>query len=346
MTEYELRLQNEEVSKIICCDNAFAKIERASMIFTDSNVLMLYGTQIRTAFPYAPIFAMTAGEENKTSETLFSLLKAMSDAHLHRGDCLVNIGGGVVGDVGGLAAALYMRGIECVNVPTTLLAQVDASVGGKTAVDFEGVKNLVGVVKQPSAVIVDTNFLKTLPEREIKCGLGEIVKHAALSKELFDLLIRNKNKLHDLDFISELVPKNIAFKLKIVQRDPHENDLRKCLNLGHTTGHAFEMCDKKLSHGEYVLVGILFEAELAKSRTTYNRDYIAQLKDLAMCALGDMPALPHASRAVKLARMDKKNDSDGCVVVTAPVRKGEYTLLKIPFVEYEWELTRIQGELC
>lgn len=346
MTTFEICIQNEEVSKIICCDDAFKEIKRASMIFTDSNVMMLYGTKIREKFASVPFFVMTAGEENKTCETLFALLKAMSDARLHRGDCLVCIGGGVVGDVGGLAAALYMRGIECVTVPTTLLAQVDASVGGKTAVDFEGVKNLIGIIKQPSTVIVDTNFLKTLPEREIKCGLGEIVKHAALSKELFDLLNKNRNKLHDLDFLSELVPKNIAFKAKIVQSDPHEKNLRKCLNLGHTTAHAFEMCDKKLSHGEYVLVGILFEAELAKSRATYGRDYIAQLKELALCALGDMPRLPHASRAVKLARMDKKNASDGCVVVTAPVRKGEYTLLKIPFVEYEWELTRIQGELC
>ncbi|MDE7157942.1 MAG: 3-dehydroquinate synthase, partial [Clostridiales bacterium] len=253
---------------------------------------------------------------------------------------------GVVGDVGGLAAALYMRGIECVNVPTTLLAQVDASVGGKTAVDFEGVKNLIGVFKQPSTVIVDTNFLTTLTTREIKCGLGEIVKHAALSKELFDLLTKNKNRLHDLDFLAEIVPKNIAFKAKIVQHDPHEKNLRKCLNLGHTTAHAFELCDKKLSHGEYVLVGLLFEAELAKSRLTHNREYMEQLKELIMCALGDMPKLPPASKAVKLARMDKKNKHDNCVVVTAPVRKGEYTLLKIPFIEYEWELTRIQGELC
>ncbi|MCI9504051.1 MAG: 3-dehydroquinate synthase [Clostridia bacterium] len=346
MNSIEINLNREENTQIIFCEDALAEVGHASMVFTDENLNRLYGEKIRAAFAGAPVYAMPAGEVHKTAETLFSLLSAMAEARLLRGDRLVCFGGGVVCDLGGLAAALYMRGIECVCVPTTLLAQVDAAVGGKTAVDFAGVKNLIGVIRQPARVVIDVGFLNTLPDREIRCGLGEMVKHAALNKELFDIFIKNKDKLHDLAFLSGLVPKNVAFKAGIVRRDAQEQGLRKCLNLGHTTAHAFELCGGELSHGEYVLVGLLFEAELATSRATYSRDYIAQLKELALCALGGMPPLPAAGTAVKLARMDKKNHADGCVVVTAPVRKGEYTLLKIPFVEYEWELARIQGELC
>jgi 3-dehydroquinate synthase len=230
-------------------------------------------------------------------------------------------------------------------VPTTLLAQVDSSVGGKTAVDFDGVKNLVGVFRQPVKVLVDGKFLRTLPPREIRCGLGEIVKHGALCGDLFDLLWEHRENLFDLQFLTQVVPQNIAFKADVVKKDPKESGLRKCLNLGHTTAHAFELSDGVLSHGEYVLIGLIFEAELSKRHCTCDEVFLEQLKQLALCALGGMPPLPPAGKAAQLAKLDKKNTTVGNVVATVPTKKGEYALLELPYEEYARELEEIQKKL-
>ncbi len=335
-------------SRILCGCNAFEEIAKTSgrcMVFTDTNVRALYGDKIAACLPDAPVFAMQAGEEHKNESTLFALLSAMAAAQLHRGDTLVCLGGGVAGDVGGLASALYMRGIGCVQVPTTLLSQVDSSVGGKTAIDFHGVKNLVGVFKQPERVLVDGAFLKTLPAREIRCGLGEIVKHAALDGALFDTLLANRNSLFDCDFLTAVVPDNIAIKADVVQKDPKERGLRKCLNLGHTTAHAFELCDGKLSHGEYVLAGILFEAELAKAHIACDKAYLGELQDLARFALGGMPAMISAREAASYAKLDKKNTQAAKIALTVPAERGKFALLELPYEVYCGELIRIQEEL-
>lgn len=334
-----------EESRIICRKNALSAAPRPDFIFTDSNVYALYKRALARHFAGVPVHVMPAGEEHKTMHTLCELLSAMAQAGLTRRARLACIGGGVVGDIGGLAAALYMRGIDCVQIPTTLLSQVDSSVGGKTAVDFSGVKNLVGAFKQPSTVLVDGAFLKTLPPREIRCGLGEIVKHAALSAPLFDRLWENRDKLFDLAFLSDIVPLNIAFKADVVQKDPREQGLRKCLNLGHTTGHAFELAHGALSHGEYVLIGILYEARFALRHLDCDGEYLAALQTLARAALGELPALPDAAVAAERAKLDKKNVARGEVVMTVPVRKGEYALLALPDEVYARELMLIGGEL-
>ena len=319
---------------------------REAFVFTDENVLRLWGKHIRKNLPQVPIYAMPSGEKYKTMETLSALLSAMAEAGLHRNAVLVALGGGVVGDIGGLAASLYMRGVDCVQVPTTLLAQVDSSVGGKTAIDFCGVKNLVGAFKSPVRVIVDPCFLTTLPPREIRCGLGEIVKHGALSGGIFDLLNENRERLTDLKFLGEIVPENIRFKADIVQKDPTEKGLRKCLNLGHTTAHAFELMDGALSHGEYVLVGTLFEADIAEKLLSCDAEYLQELKALALEALGGMPHLPPVREAAKYARLDKKNASSDEIVLTVPVRKGEYALLALSFEEYVKAAEEAEKKLC
>lgn len=349
MREFCIRQHSDEESRIYCGVNALCEAAAyggRKMIFTDSNVYALYRDPIEEYFKDAPVLVMPAGEEYKTEATLFALLHAMAEADLHRNDVLVCVGGGVVGDVGGLASALYMRGIGLVQVPTTLLAQVDSSVGGKTAVDFNGVKNLVGVFKQPDRVYADGAFLKTLPLREIRCGLGEIVKHAALDGALFDTLMANRDRLFDLDFLTWIVPDNIAVKANVVQKDAKETGLRKCLNLGHTTAHAFELSDKKLSHGEYVLIGLIIEAEIAKRLLDCDGAYLNELKLLALFALGGMPSLPSAKAAAPLARLDKKNTAGGGVALTVPVKRGAYALLDLPYEEYERRLEEILGELC
>lgn len=348
MRTFRIKEKNASESVIVCRKNALQELvpDVRTFVFTDSNVYPLYRELIDRQFPKSPVFVMQAGEENKTEKTLFALLSSMAQAELHRSDRLLCLGGGVVGDIGGLAAALYMRGIECVQVPTSLLAQVDSSVGGKTAVDFCGVKNLVGVFRQPRQVLVDPLFLNTLPPREIRCGLGEIVKHGALNGALFEKLTAGRGRLFDLKFLAELVPDNIAIKADVVRRDPQEKGLRKCLNLGHTTGHALELSHKTLSHGEYVLLGILFEAEIAKRHTDCDGAYLGDLQALARLVLGELPSLPDMREAARLALLDKKNTAEREITLTVPKAKGQFELLVLPYRAYERELEEIRVTLC
>ena len=352
MREWKIAAARREESRVVCTNDAYSALEEALsayrevFFFSDTTVWGLYGEEVKKRFPDALHATMPAGEAYKTPETLFSLLGEMARAGLHRKACLAVLGGGVAGDLGGLAAALYMRGIDCIQVPTTLLAQVDSSVGGKTAVDFAGVKNLAGAFRQPKYVFADPRFFRTLPAREVRCGLGEIVKHGALSAPLFDLLWERRASLSDLDFLAETVPANIAFKAAVVKKDPRERGLRKCLNLGHTTAHAFELTDGKLSHGEYVLAGTMFEAEFAKRHCGGDEAYLDRLEELCRIALGKLPSLPPAEEAARLALLDKKNEAMGEVTLTVPVKKGKYRLLTLGFQAYAKELQQIQGELC
>ncbi len=351
MRTFTITDESSETSRILCRRDILERVlgetlknYRQAFLFSDETVWRLYGTRALRALGNIGVFTMKAGEEHKTPETLLSLLSAMAEAGLHRNDCLVCLGGGVVGDVGGLAAALYMRGIDCIQVPTTLLAQVDSSVGGKTAVDFCGIKNLVGVFHQPKWVYADPAFFATLPAREVRCGLGEIVKHGALCPEIFDTLEQNRDKLFDLAFLADIVPLNIAFKADIVRADAKEGGLRKCLNLGHTTAHAFELLDGRLSHGEYVLIGTYFEAEISRARGG-DGAYLDRLQRLCLAALGEMPALPDAAQAARLACLDKKNTGRGRIVLTVPFARGEYRLLELGADEYEREIVRIGREI-
>ncbi len=334
-------------SVIVCRRNVLSKQLKedlprlkagGAMIFTDSNVFSLYQRKIKALD--LPVFVMPAGEEYKTEQTLLALLKAMAEADLRRCSTLIALGGGVVGDVGGLAASLFMRGISCIQVPTTLLAQVDSSVGGKTAIDFCGVKNLIGAFHQPVYVYADPDFFKTLPPRELRCGLGEIVKHAALNGTLFDKLLANRDKLFDLGFLSEIVPENIAIKAEIVCKDPNETGLRGCLNLGHTTGHAIELTQKELSHGECVLLGLLYENRIARRYLATDEAYLDALESLIRTVLvGDLRF--DAEEAARLALHDKKNTAEGTVSLAVPTRRGEFAFLKLEYSNYVKALKEI-----
>ncbi len=351
MRTFHLKYRGAAEECTVVCRRNVLSAELAAMahgadgglfVFTDSNVLALYGGKLKRHLPGVPVFAMRAGEENKTAETLFDLLRAMAEAGLRRNSVLVALGGGVVGDVGGLAASLYMRGIACVQVPTTLLAQVDSAVGGKTAVDFCGVKNLVGAFRQPSRVLVDPAFLKTLPVRELRCGLGEIVKHGALDGAIFGALTAQED-LFDLAFLAKIVPQNIAFKASVVRRDPHEAGLRKCLNLGHTTAHAIELSGGGLSHGECVLWGLAVESALAERHTAADGEFCRTLRKLCFAVLGRGERPPFDA---SLARMDKKNTAADRVTLTVPVAAEKYELLELPAAQYGREAAEILGELC
>lgn len=236
-------------------------------ILTDENVEPLHAG--RLASLGAPVIAVPAGERSKRLATLERVLDFLAASGLDRGSCLVALGGGVVGDLGGLAASLYMRGIACVQAPTTLLAQVDASVGGKTAVDLEAGKNLAGTFHQPSTVFADTETLATLPEVEIRSGLGEVVKCALIEgEEALASLERAAPAIRarEPDVFDAIVERCVRLKAEIVRRDPKETGERKTLNLGHTFAHAIERAAGygTIPHGIAVGVGITLALRLAR----------------------------------------------------------------------------------
>ena len=231
------------------------ELDRRVLVVTDEGVPPEYAGCVASQCREAIVVTVPRGEGSKSFEQLERLLSAMLEASFTRGDCVVAVGGGVVGDLSGFAASCYMRGIDFYNIPTTLLAQVDSSVGGKTAVNFGGVKNIVGAFYQPKKVIIDPGTLKTLERRQLMAGLAEAVKMAATSSaELFEII----EKSEDLDAdLPEIIRRSLCIKRDVVEQDPKENGLRRILNFGHTVGHAVEGFNKgKLLHGECVALGM------------------------------------------------------------------------------------------
>ena len=231
------------------------ELDRRVLVVTDEGVPPEYAGCVASQCREAIVVTVPRGEGSKSFEQLERLLSAMLEASFTRGDCVVAVGGGVVGDLSGFAASCYMRGIDFYNIPTTLLAQVDSSVGGKTAVNFGGVKNIVGAFYQPKKVIIDPETLKTLERRQLMAGLAEAIKMAATSSaELFEII----EKSEDLDAdLPEIIRRSLCIKRDVVEQDPKENGLRRILNFGHTVGHAVEGFNKgKLLHGECVALGM------------------------------------------------------------------------------------------
>lgn len=319
------------MSNIICGKNIAnsvkAALETCAMIVTDTNLHALYPELTADAF------AIPAGEKNKNITTLCSILTEMHKRGLKRRDRIAAFGGGVVGDITGLAAALYMRGIEWVNVPTSLLAMVDAGIGGKTAVDFDGVKNLVGAFHEPADIYVNVEFLKTLPEREWLCGNGELVKTCLLSASAFDMLRDELTHLfdRDMDIAYPLIECAIGIKNEVVKADPCEKGLRKILNVGHTVGHALESVDGyKLSHGEYVLKGMMTEAAMCKDMldASFYDEYIK------LTELFTRPPRTSENLVCELASSDKKNTKN-TISIMLPTAPGEIIEVKLEPNEFK-----------
>lgn len=319
---------------------------RQLFIVTDSTVDKLYSELLASTFGAdTPKFVFKAGEKSKTTRTLLAILQAMLESGMRRNCTVVAFGGGVVGDIAGLAAALYMRGVHLVQIPTTLLAQVDSSVGGKTAVDMCGVKNVVGAFYQPEEVIADPRFLLTLPKREIKCGLGEIVKHGALNAEIFKKLKLNQSKLFKIEFLEDIIYYNIAHKANVVTCDEKETTgLRKTLNLGHTTGHALELLYGKLSHGEYVLIGTYYELQIAQNLGICGGQYAKTLEKLILKVLKKVPSFDGIDKIVELAAHDKKNETE-LISLIVPKCEGESAEVRLKKDEYENYLKQISNSL-
>lgn len=231
----------------------FLNLNRRVLIVTDSGVPKMYAEAIAKQSKEPVICTVQMGEGSKSLEVFGTLLKKMLDNSFSRKDCVVAVGGGVVGDLSGFAASAYMRGIDFYNIPTTLLSQIDSSIGGKTAINFGNVKNIVGAFYQPKKVLIDSDVLATLSERQISNGLAEAVKMALTSdSELFDLL-ESKDIRENID---EIIIRSLNIKKNVVEQDEKESGLRKILNFGHTIGHGIET-SSNLYHGECVALGLI-----------------------------------------------------------------------------------------
>ena len=239
--------------------NEYFDLDRRVFIITDRGVPTQYADAVKGACKSATVYTVNEGEGSKSMSTLEAVLIAMAEAELGRGDCVVAVGGGVVGDLAGFAAAVYMRGIDFYNVPTTLLSQVDSSIGGKTAVNLGGIKNTVGAFKQPRAVLVDTDTLATLSERQLMSGLAEAIKMAATSDAELFAMIEAMDKNGIRENIEKIIVGALKIKKQVVECDEHEGGLRKILNFGHTLGHGIEADAglEALYHGECVAIGMM-----------------------------------------------------------------------------------------
>lgn len=239
--------------------NEYLDLKRKVLILTDSLVPINYSNIVKEKSKEGYIYTIASGEASKSFENYGKILDYLVEHQFSRTDCIVAVGGGVVGDLAGFVASTYMRGITFYNIPTTLLSQVDSSIGGKTAIDKCGIKNIVGAFYPPHKVLIDTDLLKTLDNRQLHSGLVEAIKMGLTNdQELFDL-IKNSNNL--FDDIETIVTKALTVKKMIVEADPKEKGLRRVLNYGHTIGHAIESSTKYL-HGECVGLGMLYFASL------------------------------------------------------------------------------------
>lgn len=236
--------------------NKYLNLDRRVLIVTDTGVPTSYSKAIAEQCKEGIIYTVEEGESSKSMDAFGRLMQTMLDNGFSRKDCVVAVGGGVVGDLSGFAASAYMRGIDFYNIPTTLLSQIDSSIGGKTAINFGGVKNIVGAFYQPKKVLIDPEVLKTLPPRQIANGLAEAIKMSLTSdKELFELF-ENRDVEPNLD---EIIIRSLNIKKSVVELDEKENGIRKILNFGHTIGHGIESSEgmSELYHGECVALGMI-----------------------------------------------------------------------------------------
>ena len=299
--------------------NAYLKEHRFSLIYiiVDTNThefcLPKFMSHLETNIPIE-VIEIEAGEQHKTIDTCVGVWNALSDLNADRKSLVINLGGGVVTDLGGFVACTFKRGIKYINVPTSLLAMVDASVGGKTGVDLGTLKNQIGVINSGEMVLVDTSFLDTLPQSHLKSGLAEMLKHGLIHSRTYWNKVSNLSgqTLADLD---QLIYESVLIKHEIVEKDPYENGIRKHLNYGHTLGHAIESYflshpDKNdLLHGEAIAVGMILESFISSKLLGFPKTDLEQMTKViqgiyapVIIEKSDIPPI------VELLKYDKKNE--------------------------------------
>ena len=309
----------EKLDKII--NNERIVFNNCLIIF-DNNLPKKFLNKIKKKLKKKNIytFIFKSSERNKNFKSIDKILEVLFRKNFNRNDCIISLGGGIIGDVSAFAASIFKRGIKFINIPTTLLAQVDSSIGGKTGINNIFGKNLVGTFYQPKLVLADIELLKSLPKREIICGYGEIFKHSIIaSKKNFLFLNKFKKEILDLKkpFIQKAIYESCKIKKKVVEIDEKEKSLRKILNFGHTFAHAYEASLKfsnKLNHGEAVILGILsaskfsYENKFLKKNDYY--DIKNHIKELSLnISIKKLFKKKDVTRITNYMKMDKKNNS-------------------------------------
>jgi 3-dehydroquinate synthase/shikimate kinase/3-dehydroquinate synthase len=267
------------------------------------------------------IYNFKASEKNKNQKNVDKILSILLNKNFSREDCLISVGGGITGDVSGFAASLFKRGLKFINIPTTLLAQVDSSIGGKTGVNTKYGKNLIGSFYHPNLVISDTQFLKTLPRREIICGYGEILKHSLIAnKNFYNFLNKNVFKILKLSspFIEKAIFESCKIKKKVVEKDEKEKGLRKILNFGHTFAHAYEASlnySKILNHGEAVILGMItalnFSLEKKMLKSNQYQSIIKHISNSKLTSnINKYFKIKDLNKILSFMLKDKKNNSE------------------------------------
>lgn len=278
-------------------------------VLTDSNTYNYCYPFIQSILPPHAILTIPAGEEHKNLEGCRLVWEKLTEHQFDRHSLLLVLGGGVLGDLGGFCAATFKRGIDFVLMPTTLLAQVDASIGGKLGIDFQQFKNHIGIFCEPVATLICPEFLTTLPERELRSGFAEIIKHCLISdKKMWDVI--RSNSLQEQDW-SSLIPHSVAFKKQVIETDPREKGLRKILNFGHTVGHAVESyflnSRNRLFHGEAIAVGMIAEAAIAEAKKMITRTELLEISSYVKRIYPKVVLTSEHDDFIKLMGQDKKN---------------------------------------
>ena len=298
---------NLEIKKIYTGKKVF--------ILTDKNVDSHYGNRVKMCLVNdgyeVKIMALEPGEETKAFNTLPSIYNELLDFKLTRSDLIITLGGGVIGDLGGFVASTFLRGVGFVQMPTSLLAQVDSSVGGKVAVDLERGKNLVGSFYHPKMVLIDPNVLETLSERFFKDGMGEVIKYGCIKdKEFFDFLKSLKSKTEVMNNIEKIIHKCCFIKKCVVENDEKDTGERMLLNFGHTLGHAIETYYnfKKFTHGEAVAIGMYEISKIAENKGLTDQGVSEEVKDILMqYNLPYEVEIEESSEILDTIALDKKN---------------------------------------
>ncbi|HZH69925.1 MAG TPA: 3-dehydroquinate synthase [Flavobacteriaceae bacterium] len=282
---------------------------------TEKHCLPLFASKLQPISTYKT-FVIPAGESHKTLESCQQLWKELSNINADRKTIIINLGGGVVTDLGGFVASTFLRGLRFINVPTSLLSMVDASVGGKTGIDFQGIKNQIGVINHPEMVIVDTDYLSTLPKVQFNSGIAEMLKHGLIADAAHWHRL-SENEICTSAALKNLIGDSIKIKNSIVLQDPYEKALRKILNFGHTLGHAIESyflvsnVKKTLLHGEAIAIGLILESFISAKLFNFQEKTLVTLTEVIFRYFKKVSFTPEdIKHIINLLKHDKKN-SDG-----------------------------------
>jgi 3-dehydroquinate synthase len=293
--------------------NVYSKVFIIVDTTTSDCCLPLFLSNIATEIEFE-IIEFETGESFKNIETCFEIWSALTELGADRKSIIINLGGGVVTDLGGFVASTFKRGIDYINVPTTLLAMVDASVGGKNGVDLGNLKNQIGTITTPKAVLIDTRFLESLPQNEMRSGLAEMLKHGLIQDKIYWDKLKNLNNLNT-DDLNILIHDSIQIKNNVVLQDPTENGIRKALNFGHTLGHAIESyfleneSKTTLLHGEAIAAGMILESYISMEKMLISKQEYAEIKQVIHSVFGVVTFSQNdIEQIITLLIHDKKNE--------------------------------------